>query len=160
MLFTWEICCQEFVHPCATDWLAKGMCLDFQQEQEICHSPQHPVQFWGPHNFFCSWYWGVFYPEVEWLGHEADQSSSRSAEVKNAWSCISTLIYVSVVWCLIKLRGSFLLYCLRVWRCILTAQWSTNTYYKLLLCVCGTHCSIKWSCDTSLQHFWWFSWLL
>lgn len=31
------VCCQEFVHPCAIDWLVKGMCLDFQQEQEICH---------------------------------------------------------------------------------------------------------------------------
>lgn len=25
------------MHPYATDWLAKGICLDFQQEQEICH---------------------------------------------------------------------------------------------------------------------------
>jgi len=52
---------------------------------------------------------GVLYPEVEWLGHEADHSSPCSAEVKNAWSCISTLLYASVVWCLIKLRDSFLL---------------------------------------------------
>jgi len=50
---------------------------------------------------------GVLYPEVEWLGHEADQSSPCSAEVKNAWSCVSTLLYASMVWCLIKLRDNF-----------------------------------------------------
>jgi hypothetical protein len=39
---------------------------------------------------------------VKWLVHEADHSPPPSAEVKNTWSCTSTLQYVFVVWGLIK----------------------------------------------------------
>jgi hypothetical protein len=50
----------------------------------------------------------VCIPEVRRLGHEADHSPPSSAEVKNAWSYISTPPYVSMVWCLIKYRIVFM----------------------------------------------------
>jgi hypothetical protein len=88
-------------------WLAKGMCLDFQQEQEICHFSTVSSPVLGSTQLLLQLVLGVLYPEVKWLGHEADQSSPCSAEVKNVWSCISTLLYASMAWCLIKLRDNF-----------------------------------------------------
>jgi hypothetical protein len=40
-------------------------------------------------------------------GHEADHSPPTSAEVKNAWSYISTPLYVFMAWCLVKHRDNF-----------------------------------------------------
>ena len=88
-------------------WLAKGMCLDFHQEQEICHFSTVSSPVLGSTQLLLWLVLGVLYPEVKWLGHEADQSSPCSAEVKNAWSCISTLLYTSMAWCLIKLMDNF-----------------------------------------------------
>jgi hypothetical protein len=41
---------------------------------------------------------------VKQLRHEADHTSSCNAKFKNAWSYISRLLYVFMVWCLIKQR--------------------------------------------------------
>jgi hypothetical protein len=41
-------------------------------------------------------------PGVEEVGHETDHSHPSSAEVKNAWSFMSTCQYVFMVWFLIK----------------------------------------------------------
>jgi hypothetical protein len=49
---------------------------------------------------------GGYFPEVKWLGLEADHSASSSAEVKNVWSYTSTLPYILMVWFLIKYRMS------------------------------------------------------
>jgi len=38
-------------------------------------------------------------------GREADHLYSPTAEVKNAWACISTHPYVFIAWCLIKQLG-------------------------------------------------------
>jgi len=38
-------------------------------------------------------------------GYEADHSPPSSAEVKNAWSCISTSQYALMAWCSIKAQG-------------------------------------------------------
>jgi hypothetical protein len=49
----------------------------------------------------------VFSPGVKWLRHEADYSGPSSIEVKNAWSHISTLSYIFMVWYLVKHRENF-----------------------------------------------------
>jgi hypothetical protein len=41
---------------------------------------------------------------VKWPGREADHSFPSSADVKNAWSYISTLPHVFMGWCLAKYR--------------------------------------------------------
>jgi hypothetical protein len=49
-------------------------------------------------------------PRIKWLVHEADYSLPSSAEVKNAWNCISTPQFVYMMWCLVKQSGSFTFY--------------------------------------------------
>jgi len=46
---------------------------------------------------------------VERLLREANHALLFSAEVKNAWSFTSTLQYVFMAWCLIKLRDEIVL---------------------------------------------------
>jgi hypothetical protein len=62
--------------------------------QSGSESTQLPIQ-WVP------WAlpWGVKRP-----GREADHSLPSSAEIKNAWSYISTLPYIHMAWCLVKYR--------------------------------------------------------
>jgi hypothetical protein len=48
-------------------------------------------------------FWGVKRP-----GREADHSPQPSAEVKNAWSYISTPEYVFMAWYLIKHKDDFI----------------------------------------------------
>jgi hypothetical protein len=61
---------------------------------------------------------GTTKPPIQWVpgalslgvkrpGREADHSPPSSAEVKNAWSCISTPQYVFMAWCLVKHRDNF-----------------------------------------------------
>jgi len=44
---------------------------------------------------------------VKWPTREADHLPPSSAEVKNAWSYISTPQYVYLAWCLVKRRDNF-----------------------------------------------------
>lgn len=48
------------------------------------------------------------FPEVKWLGREADQSPPSNAEIKDLWSNTSTLPYSFMVWCLIKYRDTII----------------------------------------------------
>jgi hypothetical protein len=48
------------------------------------------------------WLSGAPSPRVKRLGNEADHSPPPTAEVKNAWSCMSTPPYVSMSQCLMK----------------------------------------------------------
>jgi len=41
-------------------------------------------------------------PGIKWPGHEAGNPPPSSAEVKNAWSYISTIQCVFIMWCLVK----------------------------------------------------------
>jgi hypothetical protein len=45
--------------------------------------------------------------EVKRPGREADHSPPSNAEVKNAWSYISTPQYVFMAWCLVKHSDNF-----------------------------------------------------
>jgi len=51
---------------------------------------------------------GDSFPEVKWLGHEADQSPPSNAEIKDLWSYTSTLPYFFMVWCLTKYRDTII----------------------------------------------------
>jgi len=55
----------------------------------ICYSPKRPDLRWGPPSLLFSGYRGYF-PGVERLEHEADNSPQTSAEVKNNRNCTST----------------------------------------------------------------------
>jgi len=50
---------------------------------------------------------GALSPGVKRPGHEANNSPSPSAEVKNAWSYAFTPPYVFMVCCLVKHRNNF-----------------------------------------------------
>jgi hypothetical protein len=56
--------------------------------------PQSPDRLWSPPNLL-SIDTGVLSQRVKWLGREADQSLSSSAEVKSVWSYVYTPPYVS-----------------------------------------------------------------
>jgi len=43
-------------------------------------------------------------PGVGGTGYEADLLPQRSAQVRNAWSCTSTTVYVFMVWRFITLK--------------------------------------------------------
>jgi hypothetical protein len=60
---------------------------------EIFSSPPCPDRLWGPPSLLTNGYQGAFSLEVKRPGSEADHPPSSSAEVKNAWSYTSTLIY-------------------------------------------------------------------
>jgi len=47
---------------------------------------------------------GDSFPEVKWLGHEADQSPHSSSKVRNAWHYISICLYASMTWHLTQPR--------------------------------------------------------
>jgi hypothetical protein len=50
------------------------------------------------------------FPGVKRPGREADHSPPSSAEVKNAWSYISTPQYAFMAWCLVKHMDNFTFY--------------------------------------------------
>jgi hypothetical protein len=50
---------------------------------------------------------GAFSLRVKRPKREADHSPPSSADVKNAWSFISTPQYVFMAWCLVKHRDNF-----------------------------------------------------
>jgi hypothetical protein len=49
---------------------------------------------------------GLF-PQVKWLGHDADNLPPTSAEVNNMWIYRSTPPYAFMAWCLIKNSDNF-----------------------------------------------------
>jgi hypothetical protein len=59
------------------------------------------------HPVLCTNCTSVPLPGVKRPGSEADYSTSSSAEVMNAWRCISTILYVLTELCLIKHRDPF-----------------------------------------------------
>jgi hypothetical protein len=52
---------------------------------------------------------GALSPLVRGEGYEVDHSPPSRAEIKNAWSYISTHLYVFIVWYLVKPRENFIL---------------------------------------------------
>jgi hypothetical protein len=69
---------------------------------EFFSSPPRPDRLWGPPSLLYNGYQGLFHWEVMRLGCEADHSPPCSAEVKNAWSYISTPQYAFMKWCSVK----------------------------------------------------------
>jgi len=49
---------------------------------------------------------GDSFPEVKWLGHEANHSPQSSSKVRNAWHYISISLYASMTWHLTQ-HGDF-----------------------------------------------------
>lgn len=49
---------------------------------------------------------GALSPMVKRAGLEADHWLPFSGEVKNEWSCTSSLLYVYTSWCFIKLKAT------------------------------------------------------
>jgi len=50
----------------------------------------------------------VFYPGVKRRGREADHLSPSGAEVTITWSYSFTPPYISIAWCRVTNRGSFI----------------------------------------------------
>jgi hypothetical protein len=61
----------------------------------------------GPTQLLIQWVLGALTPGVKWRVLEAEHSSPFSAEVKNAWSYISTPSNVFMTWCLVKHSKNF-----------------------------------------------------
>jgi hypothetical protein len=55
-----------------------------------------------------------FFPGVKRPGREADRTPPSSAEVKNAWSYISTPEYTFMAWCSVKAQEQLYLYLLPI----------------------------------------------
>jgi hypothetical protein len=81
--------------------LRAGQWRFFSQQGRIFSSPQRRDRFWGSPSILSSMYQSYFLGCKE-AGREANHSPPSSAEVKNAWSCTSTLPYVCVAWCLVE----------------------------------------------------------
>jgi hypothetical protein len=56
----------------------------------------------GPHPTSYTVSTGSSFHGAKWQGHEADHSPPSNAEVKDVWSCISTPLYVFIVWCFVN----------------------------------------------------------
>jgi hypothetical protein len=84
--------------------------LDFRHGQEIFCFPTRPYQFWDPASFLINGYRGAISPKAKRPGCEVDHAPPSSAEVRFAWSCISTPPCVFMAWCLIINRDNFTLY--------------------------------------------------
>jgi hypothetical protein len=65
-------------------------------------SPQRPVRLWDSPKLLTNGYRERFPPGVKGAGREADHSHPSSAQVKNAWSYISTPQWELMPLCLIK----------------------------------------------------------
>jgi len=65
----------------------------------------------GPTQPPIQWVLGALSPVVKRPTREADHSPASSVEVKNAWSCISTLQYVFMAWYLDKHRDNLTFTC-------------------------------------------------
>jgi len=63
-----------------------------------CLEPIQPPIQWEP---------GDLSPEVKLPGREADYLPQCNAEVKNAWSYTSTLLFIFTATCLVKHRDNF-----------------------------------------------------
>jgi hypothetical protein len=61
----------------------------------------------GPTQSPIQWIPGAISLGIKLPGREADHSPPSSAEVKNAWSYISTPQYVFIAWCLVKHKDKF-----------------------------------------------------
>jgi len=61
----------------------------------------------GPNHVSVQWVPGALSAEVKRLGREADLSPPSSAEVKNAWICVYTPLYVFMASYLVKHRDNF-----------------------------------------------------
>jgi hypothetical protein len=66
-------------------------------------SQPHPGRFC---QLAVKWLSGFLEPGVKRPGLEADHSPSSCAQVKNAWSCKSTVPYVFMAWYLIRPRDN------------------------------------------------------
>jgi hypothetical protein len=120
--------------------------------REFFSSPQSPDQL------------GPTQPPIQRLlgvkqsGCEADHSPPSSAEVKNAWKYTSTLPYVLMAWCLLKLRDkltfTFRLSFSKIYisnRQISRPMRYTNLHEIHLEDICTTNwCSHFYSCCTFL----------
>jgi len=91
----------------ATGWTVGVLAFDYRREmgiflfttasRPVLWSTQPPIQ-WVP---------GALSPGEKRPWREADHSPPSGAEVKNAWSYISTRQYVFMPWCLVKHRDNF-----------------------------------------------------
>jgi len=80
-------------------WTTRVRCPAAARKVFFCHCIQTTLRLT---QIPINWVLGALSPEVKQLVHEADYSLPPSAEVKNAHSCISTIPYVSMVWCLLS----------------------------------------------------------
>jgi hypothetical protein len=95
--------------------------------------------------------------EAKQPGHEVDHSSPSSAEVKNAWSYISTSLYAFMRWCLINHRVNFTFALLIVYptvRMILlyVDRWTDSCMMKVIgTCLCFVVNVLKTGCTTCVK---------
>jgi hypothetical protein len=81
----------------------------------------------------------AFCPAVKEPEREANYSPIYSAEDKNSWSYTSTSPYVAIVWCLLKHRGTFI-----IWRNYLF--WPVVKFCVFVLMnLWITHEAVNWS---------------
>jgi hypothetical protein len=80
----------------ATEGAMMGLLL-FATTYRLTLGPTQPPVQWIPR---------FLTPGLKLPGRETDHSPQSSAEVKNAWSCISNPQYVFMVWYLVKHRGT------------------------------------------------------
>jgi hypothetical protein len=102
-------------------------------------------------------------PPIQWVpgalslgvkrpGREADHSSPSSAEIKNAWSYISTPQYVFMAWCLVKHRDNFTF----TFTQTLTHVLSLGTAFlenKIKVTAYSSEVKNAWSCAYTPQYF-------
>jgi len=65
-----------------------------QREQEIFSFPKHRDLFWGLPSLLCVVY-RRYFPEIKWPGREINHWPPSNTEVKNEWSSIPLLLYMS-----------------------------------------------------------------
>jgi len=82
------------------------------------------------------WVLGALSLWVKQQGREVDHSPPCTAEVKNAWSCISTLKYVFMAWCSVKAQGQLYLYIYKTTGLFLASCWTLRKwrYFRVMGC--------------------------
>jgi hypothetical protein len=93
----------------ATGWTIGVLGFDSRRGLGICFFITASRTALGPIQPPIQWVPGAFYLGVKRPGRESDHSPPSSAEVKNAWSYISTPQYAFVAWCLVKITGTLTL---------------------------------------------------